>query len=328
MSSQNLVFHTIVLPVRPQPDTIVAIFILKRFGEIKFPGIREAKIEFWTIMPEGQSSEQLLAEGYVLIDLGSGPFDHHQKKERITVSELVAQYLEAADDPSLAKLLEYARRDDFYGKGTVSPDPIDRALGLSGLISALNKSLPKDPGKIIELVMPLLIAHHNEERKRFEEFPRELEGKRAENKVVEFTVKQRVKKLKIIMLESNNVGMPGFLRSQIGGRYDVVVQKNQLGYVNILTRPAKRIDLRSLAALIRLREADKNGLKISEDPESLMAKRRINEVPNWYYDTATNSILNGSTVSSVDIAPTKIDWLELRKIIELGLTEELISPHV
>ncbi len=41
----SLIFHTIVLPVRPQPDTLVAIFLLKEYGEVKFPGIKNAKIE-------------------------------------------------------------------------------------------------------------------------------------------------------------------------------------------------------------------------------------------------------------------------------------------
>jgi hypothetical protein len=34
----------IVLPTRPQPDTIVAIFLLQKFGEAKYPGIGAASV--------------------------------------------------------------------------------------------------------------------------------------------------------------------------------------------------------------------------------------------------------------------------------------------
>ena len=58
MSSQGTNFHTIILPVRPQPDTIAAIFVLKEFGEEKFPGIGLAKVEFCSLPPDGKSAEQ------------------------------------------------------------------------------------------------------------------------------------------------------------------------------------------------------------------------------------------------------------------------------
>lgn len=319
-------FHTIVLPVRPQPDTIVAIFILKRFGERQFPGIEKAQYEFWPTLPDNKNSESLLGEGFLLIDLGGGIFDHHNKNEKTTASQLAADYLGQADDLSLAKLLEYARRDDFFGKGTISTDAIDRAFGLSGLVAALNKSFPRHPARVIDLILPLLAAHHAEEKRRLEEFPAAVQEKKEQGKVIEFSVKQREKKLKVIMIESDNVGLPGYLRSQIGGRYDVVVQKNRAGYVNILTRPTKRVDLRSLVALIRLRESDQNSVKLADDLRLLMTPGRIPEVNNWYYDTATNSMLNGGSSPSPEIAPTRIPWLELKKITELGLSEKLLNP--
>ncbi len=180
---------------------------------------------------------------------------------------------------------------------------------------------------MIEIVTPLIIAHHNEEKRRFEEFPAELEKAKKEQRTAEFQVKQRDKKLKVIMLESSNVGMPGFLRSQNGGKYDVVVQRTQQGYVNILTRPAKRIDLRSLTGLIRLSEAEHQAIPLDQDPHVLIATGRIDSIKNWYYDTATNSILNGGILPTPDITPTTIPWNTFQKILELGLSEQIIDPR-
>lgn len=322
MNGSQVKFNKIILPVRPQPDTIVAVFLLKRYGEEKFPGIKGADIDFVPLLPENKTTEDYRNEGVVLIDLGGGEFDHHSKSIQTTASDLVSSYLEISDDPAISKLLEYARRDDFYGKGTISNDPIDRAFGLSALVTALNKSLPNNPKKVIDIVTPLIIAHHNEEKRRYEDFPKEVEEKRAQNKAQEFVVKQHKKKLKVIAIESNNVGLSGFLRSQMGGRYDVIVQKNSNGHVNILTRPTKRVDLRKLVALIRLAENSANGIETNANRAELMMPGRFEGVKNWYYDTATNSILNGGTVSQNEIEPTKIEWKKLVRIVGVGLADD------
>ncbi|MGD0976771.1 MAG: hypothetical protein ABR875_00555 [Minisyncoccia bacterium] len=327
MSGGQAVYNKIILPVRPQPDTIVAIFILKIFGSKQFSGIENARVEIWPIVPKEKSAEEFENEGHILIDTGGGRFDHHNKEHQITASQLVVDFLEINDDPTLTKLLEYAKRDDFFGKGTISSDPIDRAFGLSALIAALNKSYPDNPNFVVNTILPIIAAHYNEEKRRFEEFPNELEQKKLEGKVVEFAAKQRDKKLKIIMIESDNIGMPGYLRSQIGGRFDVVVQRREAGFVNILTRPTKRIDLRSLVALIRVREAEHAGIGLSSKLFDLIQSGRISEVNNWYYDTATNSILNGGSTPTPDIEPTKISWDELAQVVDLGLSEKFFDPR-
>ena len=147
----------IILPTRPQPDTLVAIFLLKRFGKERFPGIEKAGVEVWTNLPEGKSAEDLEKDVYVLIDIGGGVFDHHAMRGKTTASQLVAEHFGVAEDPSLAKLLEYTRRDDIFGKGTVSEDPIDRTFGLSAIIYTLSKNLPNSPQKVVDIILPILM---------------------------------------------------------------------------------------------------------------------------------------------------------------------------
>ena len=319
-------FNRIILPTRTQPDTLVTIFILKKFGQGYFHGIKEASIDFLQVLPEGQNEETLEKQGYVLLDIGSGRFDHHGRKIKTTSSELMAEYLGVKDYPPLAKLLAYAQRDDFYGKGTVSEDPLDRAFGLSAIIANLNKSLSKNPARVVEIVMPILIAHYNEELKRTNDLPKEVEEKIQKGEVNAFEAKQRGKKLKIIIINSDNPSLPGYLRSQQGGKFDVVAQWLSSGHVNILTRPAKRIDLRSLAVLIRLQEANQNGKDLPLELKDLAKSGRIKEIPEWYYDPATNSIQNGG-INPKEVLPTKIPKQSFKEIIEAGLSEKLWDPR-
>lgn len=319
-------YQKIILPTRPQPDTLVAIFILKKFGESRFPGIKEAEIGFWQTVPEGETEESLDRKGILLMDLGGGRFDHHAKKSQTTASDLVSEYLGVASEPSLAKLLEYARRDDFFGKGTVSDDPLDRAFGLSALIANLNKSLVKNPSKVVEVIMPIIIAHYNEEVRRTVELPKEFEDKLKSGQAEVFEVKQRKKKLKAVIVGSESGSLAGYLRSQQGGKFDIVAQWLPSGHVNILTRPTKRIDLRSLAALLRVSEAESFGESLEMNVRDLARFGRLREIPEWYYDPATNSIQNGGLLPK-DISPTKIPKEKLRKIIELGISEEMWDPR-
>lgn len=319
-------FSKIVLPTRTQPDTLVAIFLLKKFGENRFPGIRDAEIDFWQVLPQGETEDSLMRKGIIVMDLGGGRFDHHAKMPKTTASNLIAGYLGIKEDASLAKLLEYAERDDFYGKGTVSTDPLDRAFGLSALIAALNKSLVKNPGRVVEIVMPIFIAHHNEEMKRTEEMPKEFQERRSRGEVAAFEVRQRDKKLKVVVITSESGSMAGYLRSKNGGAYDVVAQWLPSGHMNILTRPTKRVDLRSLAAVIRIEEATRAGLELEMDIRGLARFGRIKEIPEWYYDPATNSIQNGG-LNPKEIPPTKISKEDFRKVLELGLSEKLWDPR-
>ena len=122
--------------------------------------------------------------------------------------------------------------------------------------------------------------------------------------------------------------MAGFLRSQLGGRFDVVAQILSSGHLNILTRPTKRVDLRSLTALIRAEEIIISG-KAAElqsfDMKRLATPGRIDEAPMWYFDIATNSLQNGG-INPKDIEPTKVPRESLAKVLTIGLSEAIWNP--
>ena len=259
-----------------------------------------------------------MKEGKILLDVGGGIFDHHNKLEKTTASELVAKALGIQNEPAIQKLLAYAKRDDFYGKGTQSDDPLDKAFGLSGLIAAMNKTHLDNPTVIVDTILPLLQAHHNQEKQRTIESPKEISLLRERGLFSEIEVIQKKNTLKVCFVESDNVGLPGFLRATDGGRYDVVVQKRSTGHVNILTKPLKRPDLRPLVGLIRTEEYSiRSGISYP-NPDLLKLPGRNDDVPFWYFDPATNSLQNGG-VNPEQTEATKIPWEIIKKLTEKGM---------
>lgn len=329
-----MVVKKIIMFPKIQPDTAIALFLLREFGEEQFPGARAAPVAFWTKLPEDQTVAKLEQEGVLLLDMGGGRFDHHNKRpdgEKICLSEVVAAELGVRENQTLAKLLAYAHRDDVEGKGTVSPDPLDRAFGLSGLLMCLNRDFSAEPERVLNMVFPLVESHYREEHRRNFVLPQEYEDKRSRGEVIELTVRQGSKKLKVIVLTADSVGMSGFLR---GGppKADVVVQKFGSGHVNIITRQWKHIDLRNLVVVLRVDEMRRRRVDLkSIDWQQIAGPGFFKEAPQWYYDTAANTIQNGGA-NPQNIEPTVIPWEEFPNLISVGLDpvkfEELASKKL
>jgi hypothetical protein len=307
-----------------QIDTSISYFLLKYFGERKFSGLDARHVEFWTELPKDKTTEQLEQEGYILIDLGLSRFDHHRlgpENNKYSSSHMVAKYLEIEDRPDLQKLLEFARRDDLEGKGTQSNDPIDRAFGLSGLLTNLNKSMPEKSREILEIIILLLEAHFAEENRRHELLPKEYNQMLNSNKVREFRGIQFGRQLKIIYMESDNPAMAGYVRSRAVGAH-IVIQKASSGHTNFITQQQAKIQLKKLARLIKLLEAEKNNIILQIDSlEELEQSGRTKGLPHWYYDTRANTLQNGG-INPQDIPPTKLVYKEIEDLVKEGLNIE------
>jgi len=314
------IYKKIILPTHPHPDTIVGIFLLKTFGKEKYPGIEKAELDIWQELPKSETVQSLNEKGILVLDLGGGKFDHH-KKNTITAS-LIAEDLGIIDDPGLKKLLAYSERDDKYGLGTISTDPLDRAFGLSGLINSLNKVFFDNPEKVIDISLLLIRAHYIEEKKRTQELPKEFEKCINQNKAEIFEIKQKGKKIKIVALESDNISMAGWLRASDGQKADIVCQRMSSGYTNIITKPLKRVDLRWLAVYLRDEEVKLKEKKLNYSTQDFMKEGKITEVPEWYYDRATNSVLNGGT-NPKGIPPTIIPFKKIKEILKEAISRDI-----
>ncbi|TAL20109.1 hypothetical protein EPN90_01705 [Patescibacteria group bacterium] len=316
---QSRPIKTIAIFPKVQPDTVAAILLLKDYGEKHFPGIARAEVVFWTALPAGQTAEQCEAAGILPIDLGGGTFDHHHAERgehQESAATLVAKYLGVEKDPALQKLLAYAKRDDLEGKGTISEDPLDRAFGLSGLITTYGRMHKDEPAALVVLVLPLLRAHVAQERQRYEENPKEWKALKAAGRGQEFRVKGQRGIFAVAVAESDNISLPGFLRAYF--QADVVIQRLSSGHVNIITNQKKQVDLRPVAAAVRAAEAEKLGVKISA--AALAAQGRVSELPMWFFDVMATTLQNGG-VDPQDIPPTSLTLEEIIAAVKKGLAE-------
>lgn len=308
-------YKTIIIPTRPHADVIVGIFLLREFGKAKYPDIENAKVEVFQKLPDGETAESLDKKGFLSLDVGGGSFDHHGSGKNL--SQIIAEDLKIEKDPAIEKLLAYAKRDDKYGLGTVSRDQLDKSFGLSGLISSLNK-VESDYQKTVEMIIPLLRAHYLEEKRRAWELPEEFKKLLDQGKAEIFQVKNHNKDLKVVVIESDNLSMAGWLKSSIGIKADVVCQKKSSGFVNILTKPLKKVDLRWLAAYLRKAESEVLDIRLGYSTYDLMKPGRLEVIPQWYYDEATNSVLNGGAAPR-GVKPTAIDFDTIKTLLKEAL---------
>lgn len=300
----------IIIPTRLQVDTLIAIFLLKKFGGEKFLEVEKAILE---IKPDPQDEK-----GAILLDVKNSVFDHHYLQEKTTASKLVCEYFGIVNNPSIQKLLTIAERDDFFGKGIISTDQIDKTFGLPGLLTAANKS-GWEVNEISKVFLKVLEAHYLEEQKRNEKLPQIFGELLKSGKAKEFKLKQNKKNLRVAILEEDDYSISGYLRSINGGRYDVVVQWNSAGYLNITTRPTKRVDLSGLASILRKSELLIKGQKLDLPESDFKKDGTLSLVPEWYYDRATNSLLNGG-INPNGIAPTIIPKNKIENLVVLGLS--------
>lgn len=303
--------HTIAMFPKIQPDTLTALYILRTFGEPSFPGIRQAKLVFWTTIPNHENPQKLENEGYLLIDLG-GMFDHHttnieagEKKE--CLSTIVAKALKVDTFPSIKKLLAWAKRDDLEGKGTISTDQLDRAFGLPGIIMNLNRLPQYSPLQIVSMILPLIDAHVREEYRRSIELPRTWKQLLENHQAGMFTISNGTKKGAFVI--TNDIAMAGFIRNREDAK--IVITRSQTGHTNIITKQDSGLDLRPLIKKIRLEEASQKHQAIQD--QYLELAGRANGAEEWYFDTAANTLQNGGAHPE-GINPTTLSF---ERIIDL-----------
>jgi hypothetical protein len=317
MNIKNVIF-----PTRPQIDTICAFFILSTYGANQFPELQNANILTASVPDSAERGSFIHSGDTLLLDCNESVLDHHNKPN-LCLTDLVIDYLGLSEKKELHKIKAFARRDDLEGKGIISQDKLDKAFGLPGLLTNLNKLYPNDPNTVFKTVLPFLDAHVKEELRREYEMPDEVAKASADGSFRAFTVTQKGKSLKCCTIHSDNVSIAGYLRSQLGGNYDVVVQLRSNGYVAILTKK-DRVSLRGLALVIRLEELSAKNLSPNLSVPELASFGTLADVPEWYYDSATNSLFNGTSAHQ-DVPVSKIEKNRIQEIVILGLSESMFA---
>jgi len=103
----------------PHIDEIVAIYLLKKYGEIEFPGISKASLDFidaGTVVPNPDARNSTT----LYVGVGGGEFDEHParhqtRKFQECAATLVAKKLGVENYIELQELLYLVRQNDLHG---------------------------------------------------------------------------------------------------------------------------------------------------------------------------------------------------------------------
>lgn len=301
--------HTIVTHKRPHIDEVVAIVLLKMYGREKFPGIQNAKIDFWDAGIQSVASKnwkQHHKEGVLLIGLGASCFDEHpnesiDRKKEECAATLVANYLGIRQKPELEQLLRYTLNNDTKGGN----NPFD----LAAVFNLGNKTwFDKDPQAIFEW-MAQPIEWWIAKQKRFF-----IETKAEFDEYANvFPCIYKGREIIVVAIQSNDEEIGAYARSDYGANAQVVIQQNSKKQVAITTQKRAKICLDDVMAALREKELYYKKLPVLKNVD-LKSDGTLIGIPEWFYDKPAARILNGS-LSAPTVVATKIPFKEIVKIV-------------
>jgi len=329
-------FKSILTHERPHLDEIVAIWLLRKFGEQRYPGISTAAVTFTSIRKlaeAGLKPEDYEAQGTLLLGIGGGRFDEHPtleegRKAGDCATTLVAKELGVSDDPSLAKILRFVRAADVEGNAS----PFD----VSYVVKLLHARYPDDPHRVIEWALVAIEAKYQEQLRFFTVVKPEFDAKA---KIEEIAVGQ--KRLRMVTIDSDEDGIHKYARSEYGGRAAVVIQRRASGNVAVFGNKQVGVDLREAAKLIRLAErkakgfpegtrprsdaTDASRMCPQSDEERLTAEGYAPGAEEWFYHKQGQMLLNGS-LTQADVPATRLSLDRIAELVKIGIDPARVKP--
>lgn len=311
--------YTIITHKKPHLDEVVAIWLLRKFGENSFPRIKEAKVEYWQtggLTPDGRSPEEWESEGNILIGIGRGRFDEHNDSSSSSERQagecsatLVAKYLGIEKDPALEQILRYTLNND--SKGSSSP------FDLANCIKLFNSQLPGASEIPLEWTAMALDAKYEEQSSFFNETKVEFD-KLAKIETIKWA-NGRI--FTFVFIESDSEQMNKFARSEFGCNADIVMIKRSSGNVQIFFNQKTGLKPYDLIKILRTEEqiAQFGEIKFN-DWKQLSSYGTSYEGDVWYMQENTQTIMNGSITAK--IPATKMSNETLLFAIRMGLNPD------
>lgn len=134
------------------PDELLAIWLLKKHGEQKFPGINNARVIFINAGHHkqylGKTAEDHAKNGVMLIDVGGGDFDHSVDGQDCSAVR-VARCVEIKN-PDEQSLIAYTQRNDLTGKSN--------EMDLARLLKEISRHPDANPAKVLDWGLGVLDA--------------------------------------------------------------------------------------------------------------------------------------------------------------------------
>lgn len=313
----------------PDFDAWLAIWILRRSGEQKFPGISQVPLELWPAgwLPEGETAESLEKKGVLLVDTGKGKFDHHgqklnEQKQATSCSDLVAAELGLLTRPELRKLLSFCRRQDIDGESIHSPRPEDHLTHLLAVIRGTNLQLEEEEITVKEAENRILGCFDAILKMEQDWLQAERDWLKPSTMVE--AVETPHGKVAVAMIFSDSYSAAKYCRFGAGKKNlkaDVVIVFRSTGHVQISSN--KKTSLRGTAAFVRWLENIVRHRRIYNKKFSAMMVPEFHpEIPEWYLSENGKLLLNGS-LTNPNVEPTRIKPRLLFEITKIALAQQV-----
>lgn len=311
--------NRIVTHTAPHLDEIFAIWLLRRFGKSEFPGVSTAPVEYWKTGMEKRTWQEHHDSGTLLLGVGGGRFDEHpragkERKEGQASASLVATALGVINEPALRSLLRYVVDNDLRG----GSNPFD----LATLVVLLHRRYPHDPDFVINWTLEAITARYEQQA----EFLNATREEYQESAAVTNFRGPNGRKLKIVAINSDNLQIPAFARSKLGGYAAVVIVRNSQGNTSIFTNKFYNLRLTDVARMVRWEEQLlRPAGPITRNWRELEAEGTVAGAEEWFYFKEGEMLLNGSPTHP-DVPPTKLPLERLTELVQVALSPRDFEP--
>lgn len=315
--------HKIYSHEHPDLDSILCIYLLKRYGAAKYEGIEEAALHFFPAgkLPNGKSPEELEEEGILVVDMGGGRLDTHPTAENENLHKsdtcaamLVARDLGLTKRRELKKLLTYVFRNDVQGRSISSGDPVDHAVSLTNILRGTNLVNSKDYEKTVIQTMHVFDSIVATEKDWFS----------AIDTFDDLANIEEVHGAKIVTIESRHGAT--IKASRWKGSDFTIFRHADTKHTTLLLNnrgALKDISLIFIAEKLRRLEA------LARDEEVDDSKiKKFGKHYGWFLHTSDKLLLNGSP-KAPDVEPSKLSLEQISEaVIEALRTLLKESPPV
>jgi hypothetical protein len=306
------VVDLIVTHIRPHFDEVLAIYLLKCYGEKFFPGIGDAEVETWgegKMLKEyaSKTADNLLQEEKILcIGTCGGMFDEHGNGQQ-TCAHLVADYLGVAERPELKKILAFCQRVD-HDAHSMPMDPHQLMKDMYEWKQAMGEDQQSTYNWAMDAIQAFVYG-----QRRFHACPDEFTewGKIYDEK--------SGWPINLAVVHSDNYKMNKWVRHAHKSP-EIVVQIKKSGHVLIFTdakKVKKAVDMRDLARIVRIFELREGRQSVPNDWKRLEAPGTIPECLQWHFYSNGLQLFN-STQTSPDVEPTKLTIHKIKQAIVLA----------
>jgi hypothetical protein len=305
-------YHTIYTHKELNPDLLIALFLLKEYGDQKYPGIHQAHIEILDALPEEENGTSLEYKGIISFGFNDGLFIATESR---SYSQQIANTLGLADGIAVETFISIAEQKKQNEHG-------DFYIILNGIIEEYSDK----PNKTLKASYPVLKAHFDALQEELAPIATEYMNKLNAGEVMAFVAPQKRNELRVIAINSNNPEMAQFLHNQEEIQADVVCQKYESGHVSITTRYQSHANLDETIAILRIEEARKKKLPFDQiNWNDLRMEDRMEHLEEWKYDKEEQTIFNTKALGKPNKGATLLELKDLKLILQIGLDKSKLD---